>query len=159
MDFRVLDASAFYAGVPFGSPGPYRTTLLVYEEIKHIKKDHDALGVLIEMGRLEIRDPGTDYTKKAIHAAKKTGDFHQLSRQDISVLALALETNGQIITDDYAVANTAENLGIKTSSVMTIGIRDAGRWIYYCPGCKTRQDTKTKCDVCGTLLKRKLVKG
>lgn len=158
MGFRVLDASAFYAGVPFISPDPYHTTLLVYDEIEHIKKEHDALGVLIETGRLEIRDPCTDSTEKAIHAAKETGDFYQLSRQDISVLALALELGGQIITDDYAVANTAENLGIKTSPVMTTGIRDAGRWIYYCPGCKTRQDTRTKCDACGTPLKKKLVK-
>ena len=31
---------------------------------------------------------------------KETGDFPQLSRQDISIIALGIETNGQIISDD-----------------------------------------------------------
>ncbi|EPA05416.1 hypothetical protein [Candidatus Nitrosarchaeum limnium] len=56
MDFRILDASAFYAGVPFGSASDCYTTSLVYEEIKHIKKNHDALGTLLETNRLKIMD-------------------------------------------------------------------------------------------------------
>ena len=42
MDFRILDASAFYAGVPFRSSEDCYTTSLVYDEIQHIKKNHDA---------------------------------------------------------------------------------------------------------------------
>ena len=55
MDFRILDASAFYAGVPFRSSEECYTTPLVYEEIQHIKKNHDALGTLLETNRLKIR--------------------------------------------------------------------------------------------------------
>ena len=50
MAFRVLDSSAFYAGIPFGSNQPSYTTSLVYDEIKHIKKNHDAIDILIEIG-------------------------------------------------------------------------------------------------------------
>ena len=46
MDFRILDASAFYAGVPFRSSEDCYTTSLVYDEIQHIKKNHDVLGTL-----------------------------------------------------------------------------------------------------------------
>jgi len=41
--FRVLDSSAFYAGIPFSSNEPSYITSLVYNEIEHIKKDHDAI--------------------------------------------------------------------------------------------------------------------
>jgi len=57
LDFKILDASAFYAGVPFRTSEDCFTTSLVYYEIKHIKKNHDALGTLLETNRLKIREP------------------------------------------------------------------------------------------------------
>jgi UPF0271 protein len=78
LDFRILDASAFYAGVPFRSSDDYYTTSLVYEEIKHIKKNHNALGTLLETNRLKIREPDLESTKNAIKSSKDTGDFPQL---------------------------------------------------------------------------------
>ncbi len=159
MAFRVLDASAFYAGVPFGSSAECCTTPLVYEEVRHIKRDHDALGVLIETGRLRIMEPGPGSTEAAERAARKTGDLRQLSRQDVSVVALGLEVGGDIVTDDFAVSNVARSLGIVALPVMTGGIRDAGRWIHYCPGCRRRQGRGSECDRCGTPLRRRLVRG
>ncbi len=158
MDFRILDASAFYAGVPFGSDGDCYTTSLVYEEIKHIKKNHDALGTLLETNRIKIMDPDNESTNSAILLAKKTGDYQQLSKQDISIIALCIKLKGQIITDDFAITNVAKNIGLKTSPIMTTGIRDVGRWIHYCPGCRTNHISGKECPNCGTLLKRKLLK-
>ena len=83
MDFKILDASAFYAGVPFRSTDVCYTTPLVYEEIRHIKKNHDVIGTLLETKRLKIREPSLESTKNAIKASKNTGDFPQLSKQDI----------------------------------------------------------------------------
>lgn len=161
MDFKILDASAFYAGVPFRSSDIYHTTVLVYDEIKHIKKNHDALGALLETGRLKVIEPTVQSTNNAIRIARDTGDYPQLSEQDISIIALGIEMRGDIITDDFAVSNVIKNLGLKISPVMTKGIRDVGRWIHYCPGCKTRHSTKTAnncCAKCDTPLKRKLIK-
>ncbi len=159
MDFRILDASAFYAGVPFRSSNDCYTTSLVYDEIKHIKKNHDALGTLLETNRLKIREPDTESTKNAIIAAKDTGDFPQLSKQDISIIALCIEMNGEIISDDFAISNVVKNLGLKISPIMTQGIKDVGKWIHYCPGCRTNHINKKECPMCGTPLKRKLLKG
>ena len=89
------------------------TTSLVYDEIKHIKKNHDALGTLLETNRLKIREPDKESTNAAIKAAKDTGDFPQLSKQDISIIALCIEMNGEIISDDFAISNVAKNLGLK----------------------------------------------
>ena len=158
MDFRILDASAFYAGVPFRSSNDYYTTSLAYDEIKHIKKNHDALGTLLETKKLKIREPDKESTAAAIKAAKDTGDFPQLSKQDISIIALCIEMNGEIISDDFAISNVAKNLGLKISPIMTQGIKDVGKWVHYCPGCRTNHTNKKECPVCGTPLKRKLLK-
>ncbi len=158
MDFRILDASAFYAGVPFRSSDDYYTTSLAYDEIKHIKRNHDVLVTLLETNRLKIREPDKKSTEAAIKAAKDTGDFPQLSKQDISIIALCIEMNGEIISDDFAISNVAKNIGLKISPIMTQGIKDVGKWVHYCPGCRTNHTTLKECPVCGTLLKRKLLK-
>ncbi len=158
MDFRILDASAFYAGVPFRLSNDCYTTSLVYDEIKHIKKNHDALGTLLETNRLKIREPDEKATNSAIKAAKDTGDFPQLSKQDISIIALGIETKGEIISDDFAISNVSKNLGLKISPIMTKGIEDVGKWIHYCPGCRTNHTKGKECPTCGTPLKRKLLK-
>jgi len=158
LDFRILDASAFYAGVPFRSSEDCYTTSLVYEEIKHIKKNHDALGTLLETNRLKIREPDSESEKDAIKSSKDTGDFPQLSKQDISIIALAIQMKGQIISDDFAISNVAKNLGLEIMPIMTKGIKDVGKWIHYCPGCRTNHTTGKECPMCGTSLKRKLLK-
>ena len=159
MDFRILDASAFYAGVPFRSSDDYYTTSLAYDEIKHIKKNQDVLGTLLETNRLKIREPNKESTETAIKAAKDTGDFPQLSKQDISIIALCIEMNGEIISDDFAISNVVKNLGLKISPIMTQGIKDVGKWVHYCPGCRTNHTNVKECPMCGTPLKRKLLKG
>lgn len=158
MDFRILDASAFYAGVPFRSSSDCYTTSLVYDEIKHIKKNHDALGTLLETNRLKIREPDATSTKAAVDAAKSTGDYPQLSKQDLSVIALCIELEGEIISDDFAISNVARNLGLRISPIMTQGIQDVGKWVHYCPGCRTNHTTGKECPICATPLKRKLLK-
>jgi UPF0271 protein len=158
LDFRILDASAFYAGVPFRSSEDCYTTSLVYDEIQHIKKNYDALGALLGTNRLKIREPDEQSTQAAIKAAKETGDFPQLSKQDISIIALGMETKGQIITDDFAISNVGKNIGLSIVPIMTKGIKDVGKWIHYCPGCKASYQGGKECSICGTTLKRKLLK-
>ena len=158
MVFRILDASAFYAGIPFSTTDEFFTTSLIFDEIKHIKKNHDAIGILMEAKRLKISDPDTEFIDKIKAASKKTGDFNQLSKQDISVIALCLQMNGEIITDDFAISNVAKNLNLKVSPLMTSGINDVGNWIHYCPGCKKNFESGSECPLCGTQLKRKLIK-
>ncbi len=155
---RVLDASAFYAGIPFGSQIDSYTTPEVYDEIKHIKKNHDALGILLETKRLTMIQPEKEYTEVVIKMSKTTGDFNQLSKEDISSVALCLQLNGELITDDFAVSNVAQNLGLKVSPIMTLGIKDVGNWIHYCPGCHKNFSKSKECPICGNQLRKKLLK-
>ena len=155
MAFRVLDSTAFYAGIPFSSNEPNYTTSLVYNEIEHIKKDHDAIQILIETKRLMIRDPEHQFVITANNTAKKSGDIPNLSDEDISTIALSLQLNAELVTDDFAISNVAKNLGIKVIPVMTNGIKNIITWKYYCPGCKTNFSKITECPRCGNRLKRK----
>jgi UPF0271 protein len=155
--FRVLDASAFYAGVPFASSSKYYTTSSVFEEIKHIKKNHDALGVLLETKRLEIKEPQKKFIESVTNTAKKTGDYQKLSKEDLSSLALSLQLCGELITDDFAVSNVAKNLGLQVIPVMTSGIKNVGNWVYFCPGCHKNFSKLTVCPLCGNKLRRKLL--
>ena len=158
MAFRVLDSSAFYAGIPFSSNEPSYITSLVYNEIEHIKKDHDAIRILIETKRLTINEPENKFVIAANNAAEKSGDFSNLSDEDMSTIALSLQLKAELVTDDFAVSNVAKNLNIKVIPVMTTGIRNVVTWRYYCPGCKANFSKVTECPRWGNKLKRKAMK-
>jgi UPF0271 protein len=151
-----LDAGAFYAGIPFLSSGRYCTTQAVFEEVKHIKKSHGAIEVLLETGNLEIIDPDKNSIETARAAAKKTGDYQKLSHADFSIIALALQLKIKLLTDDYAVANVATSLKIPVESSSSKGIRETRKWIAYCSACRKAFGPAAKeCPLCGNKLKRK----
>ena len=154
----MLHSSAFYAGIPFSSNEPSYITTLVYNEIEHIKKDHDAIRILIETKRLTINEPENQFVLAASNAAKKSGDFSNLSDEDISTIALSLQLKAELVTDDFAVSNVAKNLNIKVIPVMTTGIKNIVTWRYYCAGCKANFSKVTECPRCGNKLKRKAMK-
>ena len=158
MVFRVLDATAFYAGIPFVSNDSFMTTNTVYDEIQHIKVKQGALEMLQQTNRLQIRDPSDENITIVTDASIKTGDNSTISKQDVSIIALALENNIELITDDFAVTNVAKQLKIKTSSLMTKGISTVGKWISYCSMCGKEFSKQKECPICGNKLNRKLVK-
>ena len=158
MVFRVLDATAFYAGIPFASNDSFMTTSIVYEEIQHIKTKQGALEMLQQTNRLQIRDPNKESINIVKNTADKTGDSTTISKQDISIIALALENKIELITDDFAVTNVAKQLKIQTLSLMTQGISTVGKWISYCSICGKEFSKEKECPICGNKLNRKLIK-
>jgi len=156
--FRVLDATAFYVGIPFSSNDSFMTTSMVYREIEHIKSKQGVLDMLQQTNRLQVRDPKEETIKIVNQTAEKTGDKITISKQDASIIALALENDVELITDDFAVTNIARQLEIKTSSLMTEGISKVGKWISYCSVCGKEFQKEKECPICGTKLNRKLIK-
>ena len=152
----MLDATAFYAGIPFSSQDSYYVTTMVYDEIKHIKKNHSALEILLDSKRLVIHDPDINFEEKVRYTAKETGDLKSLSNEDISSISLSLEFNTALISDDFAISNVAKQLGIEIIPLMTKGIKITGKWIHYCPSCGT-SSSKSICLNCGNKLRRKLI--
>ena len=155
----VLDAAAFYTGISFLSSDEqtFYTTEEVLKEVRHIKSSHSALEIILETGRLRVMDPSDARLEKVGAAAKKTGDAATLSAADSSIIALALELDTTLVTDDFAVANVASLLGVSVSPA-TPGkmIKERRRWIRYCSACAmTFAQDRKECPRCGNLLKRK----
>jgi len=151
-----LDAGAFYAGIPFLSSGTHCTTNAVFEEVKHIKKSYGAIEALLDAGTLHVIDPDKNSMKKAGSAARNTGDYQKLSQADISIIALALQLETTLLTEDYAVANVAAALKIPVESSSSKGIKETRKWIAYCSACGRAFGPDAKeCALCGNKLKRK----
>lgn len=125
------------------------------------------LRIAVENGKLKVRVPDEASLNKIRASANIVGDRFFLSETDLQVLALALElkTEGytpMVVTDDYSIQNVANQIGIEFTSLATYGIRRRLQWIRYCPACHRQQpaDSKLKkCQVCGTPLKRKPIRG
>jgi endoribonuclease Nob1 len=152
---RVLDATSFYAGVPFSSQEKSFTTPLVFEEIKHIKKNHGAVQTLIDLGRLSIIEPEKKFTNIILEKANQTGDLPSLSKEDVSVLALCIQLDGELVTDDYTVSNVAKHLDLRVIPIMTKGISKILDSVYFCPACNKVLKKMSSCPICGSKLKRK----
>ena len=153
-----MDATAFYAGMPFTSNDSFMTTSAVYDEIQHIKMKQGAIEMLQQTNRLQIRDPDKKFINIVKDTAYKTGDNTTISKQDISIIALALENKIELITDDFAVTNVARQLKIQTLPLMTQGIDTIGKWISYCSMCGKEFSKEKECPICGSKLNRKLIK-
>ena len=152
-----LDAGAFYTGLIFlSSTYRYYTTQAVFDEVKHIKRSHGAIEALIESNTLQILNSGRNSIEKVVAAARRTGDYAKLSDADISIIALALQLEIVLVTNDYAVANVATTLKIPVKSVGSKCITHTRRWITYCSACGRAFGPNAKeCRLCGNRLRRK----
>lgn len=147
----VLDASIFFS--EFSVEGEAFTTPSVCDELKDIRSKGNfekwcALG-------LRVVTPGPQALGRVAAAAAASRDKSVISETDADLLALALELDAILYTDDFAIQNVASVLGVKTSPIQQ---RKAKRihWKYRCSGCGRYFDHDGECQVCGAAIKRKL---
>ena len=150
----VLDTSAFFLSIPLIAQ--LYTVPRVEGELKDLR-GKARLAVLLDEG-MEMKTPERKYLQEVQTAAKKTGDASVLSETDVDLLALACEVKGTLVTDDFAIQNTAKILGIPVRSLIQRE-SEARIWRLRCTGCGKYFDqvpTKTgECPICGSELKRK----
>ncbi len=155
----ILDSTAFYSGFPFRGDGRYYTTYHVLDEVKN-----QNIASLLIHTRVQVIEPSRESVQRVKAAAKKTGDASSLSEADSSILATALDMSSSkinerviLVSDDFAIRNVAEVLGVNLSETAIRGQWKRITWITYCKGCgKEYSDSKaTTCSVCGTSLSRK----
>ena len=163
MKALVLDTSALIMGLdPLGLEFQSYTVPEVTEELKDQAGPSYRVAISTSSGKLKIQSPTSQSLKRIRESAEALGDKVVLSKADASVLALALDLFGEggnpiVVSDDYAVQNVAEGIGIAYQSLATLGIRQKFEWVYYCPACFKQYpggDVEV-CQVCGTKLKRK----
>ncbi len=142
----VLDSSALIEG--FVPPANYEIYIPpgVAEEVRDKSLDFTLL---------KIVSPSRYNNKLAVKAAKETGDFPSLSNVDIEVIALALQLNAKIVTDDYAIQNVASHLRLDFEGVHQEKIKEKRKWKWRCTSCgRYFNHYYEQCPVCGGELKR-----
>lgn len=143
---RILDSSALLTGRQF--PGELLTVPEVLTELRRHGITPQLQAVLTT--QVALASPSRESIAKVHSAARVTGDLHRLSGTDIALVALALERQGTIVTDDYSIQNVGHALGIPFEPIMEPGIREQWTWTYRCTGCgKDWADWHEECPTCG----------
>ncbi len=145
----VLDSSALFSMDQLPEEESVCPPGVIDELTKY--KDHrlDLWGDL-----LRVSECTSASIKEVECAARKSGDLGRLSPVDITVLALALDVNGTILTDDYSIQNTAKIIGIPYRAVGQNGIKKVERWNYRCIGCgKWFKEKADECPICGSSMR------
>ena len=148
---HIADSSLFIIGKRI--EGNIITVPSVVDEIRD-----EMSRTILELMNVRIEPPLQIYIREVTTKARVTRDSEELSKTDIDLLAKALEyTRNEdtiLITDDYAVQNTAIQLGIKVMPAGQKKIKDVLLWEKFCIGCKRRFPQGDDCPVCGTPLKK-----
>lgn len=145
----VLDASAILSGKDLTAMKAY-TTPSVLEEVR-IGRRSRLLGYMVE-ANLQVLSPSGQAVEEV---RKKMVEINEeLSDVDLEVLALTLELDATLLTDDYSMQNLASALSIPFSSVTQKGIRTERKYGYRCSGCGRFLDSGGRCPFCGSPVRR-----
>ena len=147
----VLDSSAFIN--EYHTQERIASIPLVREELE----DESAYRFdALEGSGMHLHIPEEETVERIERAARETGDFDELSRTDIRLVAAAFELDGHLVTDDYAMQNVAEKLDVAVEVIARDGISEQRNWQFQCRGCGREFDENhDRCPVCGSDLTRK----
>jgi endoribonuclease Nob1 len=147
----VLDTSFFFSDLTI--EGELYTTRSVVDELRDLRSK-SRFEVLCAQG-LTLAEPSGENIEKVKAASRKSRDAGVISGTDCDLLALALDPEAVLYTDDFAIQNVASVLGVQTAPVLQ---RKAKRihWKYRCSGCGRYFDHDGECLICGSMIKRKL---
>jgi UPF0271 protein len=115
--------------------------------------------MLLEGADLQWSTPSNNSLEQASKVATESGDLAGLSPVDLEILALALELDATLVTDDYRLQNCCLVAGIEHQPVLTEGISERWLWQLVCSGCgaiSTEQNISKKrgeygnCGDCGS---------
>ena len=148
---HVLDSSAFIND--YHTDERIATIPLVREELE----DESAYRFdAMEGSGMHLHIPDSETVERIERAARETGDFEELSRTDVRLVAAAFELDGLLVTDDYAMQNVAEKLDVPVEVIDSEGIAEQRAWTFQCQGCgREFDDHHDRCPVCGSELSRK----
>ncbi|MFB6354122.1 MAG: NOB1 family endonuclease [Halobacteriales archaeon] len=147
----VLDASAFIH--EYHTSEPTASVPQVREELS----DEPAYRFdAMEGSGMHLQLPEPETVERVRRAAETSGDLSTLSGTDVHLLAAALELDGTVVTDDYAVQNVAEKLDVDVEVIAREGIDEVREWAFQCAGCGREFDEHhDRCPICGSDLARK----
>lgn len=147
----IADASLFITRKRL--EGSVITVPSVVEELR----DENARTIM-ELMNVRVEPPLQGLKEEVRSKAGITRDSEELSGTDIDILAKALEYSKHeetiLVTDDFAIQNTAIQLGIKVMPAAQRKIKDVLLWQKQCIGCKRKFPEGDVCPVCGSQMKK-----
>ncbi|MEM2106430.1 MAG: NOB1 family endonuclease [Candidatus Bathyarchaeia archaeon] len=167
MNVYVLDTSAFIMGV---NPSTIKGRVYSVPEVEAELPPRSMAAIRFRTSRdngdLVVRSPTWASTESLKKVSSKLGEGGVLSSADLKILALGLDlklegVNPVIVSDDYAIQNVAEHLNLDYVFLVTFGIKYRFNWSLFCPACFRRYHYsyhERVCEVCGTELKRRVLK-
>ncbi len=147
----VLDSSAFIN--EYHTDADIATIPLVREELT----DESAYRFdALEGSGMHLHIPDGETVERVERAARETGDYEELSRTDIRLVAATFELDGTLVTDDYAMQNVADKLEVAVDVIAQDGIDEQRDWHFQCQGCgREFEENHDRCPICGSDLTRK----
>ncbi|MDO8726791.1 MAG: NOB1 family endonuclease [Candidatus Methanoperedens sp.] len=133
------------------------TVITVPSVVEELRDENSR--TILELMNVRVEPPLQSYKKKVKTKAGITRDSEELSETDIDILAKALEYSERedtvLVSDDFAVQNTAIQLGIRVIPAGQRKIKDVLLWEKQCIGCKRRFPQGDECPVCGSQMNKR----
>lgn len=109
--------------------------------------------VRFDIDDVTVREPAGDAVERVEDAAEQKAE--SLSDTDVALLALALERDAVLVTDDYGMQNVAEGLDIDYEPFLKEGIHEEVSWTFRCRDCGEEVEQGVdSCPVCGGDVRR-----
>jgi len=118
----VLDSAAFINESFFDKEEDCFTVQEVIDELKDFKSKQLA-EVALSSGKLKVSFVNPVSLALAEKLAEEVGSLEHLSVTDLKVIALAIQLNAKVISDDFTVQNLCAHIGLKYEGVMRGEIR------------------------------------
>ncbi len=147
MEKLVIDSTALIE-LPELPKGELYAPPRIFEEARSV-------GPQVRSRDVQLRQPTAESLRKVDAMAAKTGDT--VSPADKDALALAMDMDVPLVTDDYASQNVASFLGMKFIPLSKPGITKRRVWKLKCPNCGNWL-TGSVCPVCGVPGRRAVYK-
>lgn len=160
-DWYVLDTSLLLGGREPPRDARWATTPEAAAEVRPGGRDARRFEDWLSLG-LQVREASPVRRGEVEDAARQAGNLARLSRADRSLLALALELDATLVTDDYTMLDVARRLRVRTQTVNQEGVGGTLDWRPRCTGCGRWYDEAPRgdeCVVCGSPVRARPWKG
>lgn len=163
---RVLDTAALLHWPPARLAGG----VCAPSQLGELERLSPARTMLVEAADIVWRSVSSSAIEQAKSCAGASGDLARLSDVDVDVLALALELNALLVTDDYRLQNTYRYAGGTIEPVVNAPSRQVWIWELRCKGCgetttlpadvsRSKKGPVGTCSSCGSPMEIKRRKG
>ncbi len=163
---RVLDTAALLHWPPARLAGG----ICASSQRSELERLSPARTMLVEAADIQWRDVSPSAIEQAKNCASASGDLARLSDVDVDVLALALEVEAILVTDDYRLQNTYRHAGGSIETVVNAPSKQVWIWELRCIGCgdtsplpadvpRSKKGPAGECSACGSPMEVKRRRG